>query len=512
MSRVAAARQADAMDRRGLLHRLVAGGGLALLPALAGHAAVPRDWQAQFEASTVPWKPAFATVAADLPLAAARVRGRFPDAVAGTLYRVGPAGHDLGGERYHHWFDGDGMAHRFVIAGAEVHHQGRYVATAKRAAEVRAGRRLVEGFGTVRGGWQDAASPDGMNTANTSLVLMGDELLALWEGGSATRLDPCTLETRGVKAWRADLAGAPFSAHPRVEADGTIWNFGVNAHGGMLLLYEIGPDGVVQRADALPVSDLPMVHDFAVTSGHLVFLLPPLVYDAQRRAAGASVLDSHVWRAALGMRALVIDKRDWKRQQVFSLPSGFVFHLGNAWEEETAGGTVVHLDYARSDDASSLFVDTREVMRGRLAGKAGPRLTVATLHLRSGKATQADLGVEAEFPCIDRRLTGLRHRRVIHATKTVGGLPLWSAIASTHVETGVTQRFRHGPQALVEEHVFVPDGSGPGWVLGTVLDLVQKKTVLSCFAADALADGPVAQATLACALPLGLHGVFVPAG
>ena len=65
------------------------------------------------------------------------------------------------------------------------------------------------------------------------------------------------------------------------------------------------------------------------------------------------------------------------------------------------------------------------------------------------------------------------------------------------------------PQTVVEEHLFVPDGPGPGWVIGTAFDFARKKTVLSCFVANALADGPVAQATLAHALPLGLHGVFV---
>jgi len=63
----------------------------------------------------------------------------------------------------------------------------------------------------------------------------------------------------------------------------------------------------------------------------------------------------------------------------------------------------------------------------------------------------------------------------------------------------------------VEEHVFVPDGAGPGWVLGTAFDFGRQKTLLSCFAADRLAAGPVAQATLPYALPLGLHGAFVPA-
>lgn len=227
------------IHRRDLVLRLIAAGGGPLFASLASqvpsaaHAqASSASWHAQFEASHAPWKPAFATAAADIPLTAARVRGRFPDAVAGTLYRVGPAGHDLGGERYQHWFDGDGMAHRFEIDGTTVHHQGRYVATAKGLAEVQAGRRLTEGFGTVFPGREPPSSPDSMNAANISMLPVGDDVLALWEGGSATRLDPRTLETRGLKTWRADLAGVPFSAHPRVEPDGTIWNFGVDAHHG----------------------------------------------------------------------------------------------------------------------------------------------------------------------------------------------------------------------------------------------------------------------------------------
>ena len=51
----------------------------------------PDTWRAQFDASSAPWKSAFATPKGDRPLTAAKVRGRFPDAVAGTLYRIGPA-------------------------------------------------------------------------------------------------------------------------------------------------------------------------------------------------------------------------------------------------------------------------------------------------------------------------------------------------------------------------------------------------------------------------------------
>ncbi|MGR4868321.1 carotenoid oxygenase family protein [Variovorax sp. LARHSF232] len=501
------------MQRRDLLRLLASAGATPLLAPFTTQAAELDTWQADFEASTAPWKLGFATPPSDLPLTPATVHGRFPDALAGTLYRIGPAGHDLGGERYHHWFDGDGMVQRFVIEGTQVRHQGRYVATPKRVAELRAGRRLTEAFGTVPPDASPPTSADSMNVANTSVLLVQQgEVLALWEGGSATRLDARTLETLGVKRWHADLDGMPFSAHPKVDPDGTVWNFGVSASQSLLALYEIAPEGPLRRAAVVPVAELPMVHDFAVTTRHLVFLMPPLVYDKARKQAGASFLDAHVWRPELGMRALVIDKKDWSKRQSFQLPAGFLFHVGNAWEEtQVSGGTQIHIDYVRSDNASSVFTTNRELMRGRRVVSAEPHLAVATLNLATGQATQEVLALEAEFPRIDPRRVGLRHRSVVHATQLADGRPGFCAIAHTNVETGRSQRFVYGKQAMVEEHVFVPDGKGPGWILGTALDLAQRRTVLSCFAADQLAAGPVAQATLPHALPLGLHGSFVPA-
>lgn len=497
------------MLRRELLRLLASAGATPLLTSLV-HAGTD-SWQVDFEASDAPWKIGFATPPADLPPVRTAVRGRFPDAVAGTLFRIGPAGHDLGGERYRHWFDGDGMVHRFVIEGTQVHHQGRYVKTPKRVAEVQAGRRLTEAFGTIPPGVEPPTSADSINVANTSVLPLAGEVLALWEGGSATRIDARTLDTLGLKTWRPDLAGMPFSAHPRVDPDGTIWNFGVGSSQGLLALYEIAPDGALRRAAALPVADLPMVHDFAVTERHLVFLMPPLVYDVKRKEAGATFLDAHVWRPELGMRALVVDKKNWDRRQLLTLPAGFLFHAGNAWEESTPRGTLVRIDYARSENASSVFTTNRELMRGRRVKSTDPHLTVATLNLGTGQATQEALPLDAEFPRIDPRRVGLRHRSVVHATQGTREQPGFGAVARTDVETGRSQRFVYGAQAMVEEHLFVPDGTGAGWILGTVLDVAQKKTLLSCFAADQLAAGPVAQATLPYVLPLGLHGAFVPA-
>ena len=194
-----------------------------------------------------------------------------------------------------------------------------------------------------------------------------------------------------------------------------------------------------------------------------------------------------------------------------ALPAGFLFHVGNAWEEDTPRGTQIHIDYVRSENSDSVFISNREVMRARRVKTTEPHLTVATLNLSTGRATQTALAQEAEFPRIDPRRVGLRHRQVVHATQIRRDLPGFGAIARTDVETGRSQRFSYGAQTMVEEHVFVPDGSRPGWVLGTAFDFGRQKTVLSCFAADNLAAGPVAQATLPYALPLGLHGAFVAA-
>ena len=74
--------------------------------------------------------------------------------------------------------------------------------------------------------------------------------------------------------------------------------------------------------------------------------------------------------------------------------------------------------------------------------------------------------------------------------------------------------FLYGSDWLVEEHLLVPDVAnvaGPAqWVVGTALNMRRGQTVVSVFKACAIGEGPVAQASLPYALPLGLHGCFVP--
>ena len=493
--------------RRSILKALCSAPALAI-PAFA-FAEQSDGWLSQFEAAqrNLDWSLGYVTPPDRLQSTDVAVRGRFPAAVQGVLYRNGPALHDFGGVRYHHWFDGDGMLQKFTIRTDSVDHLGKFIRTEKFIAEQQAGRRLVEAFGTKLPDVIKVTSGDSLNVANTSVLPFHGQLLALWEGGSATKVNADTLEAEGLQTWRADLAALPFSAHPRVDVDGTIWNFGVGSGQGLLILYQIGANGEMKKSEAIPIEDVPMIHDFAITQTKLVFLMPPLAMELAR-FAGNDFLDSHVWRGDMPMRVLVVDKNDFSQRRILELPAAFLFHVGNAWEDASG---VIRLDYIHSDQPDSLFGTFREVMRGRYLESAKPRLATVTIDPRRGIASREVLPIDGEFPRIDSRLTGRRHQRVIHATGSAMGKPGFTAVASTNVENGHSERYDYGANHMVEEHIFIADDNKAGWILGTCLDLTTEKMSLSCFAADSLASGPIAIAELPYALPLGFHGNFIKA-
>lgn len=464
--------------------------------------------------------PAYRSAAADgYPPRALALEGKIPPGLRGTLYRNGPGRHDLGGQRYHHWFDGDGLVQAFRVDASGVTHSARFVQTTKYTAETEAGRFLYPAFGTRFAGARAIAGPDAMNVANINVLPFAGELLALWEGGSAYQLHPDTLATLGPKVWRRDLQGMPFSAHPRVEPDGRLWNFGV-ANGRGLVLYEVAKDGRLLRADLVPVDAVPMVHDFAVTRRSLVFVLPPLVLDMERFAAGATFLDSHVWTSAQPMRVLVIDKSDWTKRSWHELPAGFLFHIGNAWEDEAG---VIRLDYMRLDDPSILFRTFREVMQdeGQITPLPAARPTL--VRLEPGRAAlQESRSEAAEFPRVDARVIGTRYA---HLYSLFGPDASGLRVAETgnsglrgiqrlDIDTAKTDRFDYGPGFMCEEHIHVADPASPregsGWLIGTAIDLKRDVTVLSVFDATNLAAGPLARASLPFSLPAGLHGNFAP--
>ena len=441
----------------------------------------------------------------------ARIEGHLPPGLQGTFYRNGPAVHERFGLRYRHLFDGDGMVQAFRFDGRGVSHRARVLATPKLVRETEAGRRLFPGFATPVDDGAPVRRADDLNTANISVLDHHGELLALWEGGSASVLDRASLQWKGFKVWGEGLEGLPFTAHPKVEPDGTLWAFGYNlVPARALVLYHIAPDGTVLGAQALDPGLLGMVHDFVVTARHLVVVIPPLVHEP---AHEGELLDALAWRPELGTRVLVVDKDDFDKRRWVQLPAGFGFHHGNGWED--AGG-VIRYDHCVADDATLMTESMRGLMRGELGRESPTRYTRFTLY-PDGRADVEGTDEEAEFPRVAPAVTGRRNRYVYTLGVSSQGSGLWRLrrVVKRDLEAGTTQSFDYGPGVIAEEHVFVPRRSptreDDGWLVGAFLDYVRGLSGIAVFDARHVADGPVARAWLEYPLPLAFHGEFSPA-
>lgn len=498
-------------SRREMLTMLAAAGGVAGLspPALglSGADPVRSAFEAALDAD--PWALGFA----DAPEGgfdgvAARIHGRLPRGLEGVLHRNGPARFTRNDWRYRHWFDGDGLVHAWRLTpGEPVTHRARFVRTHKWQAEEAAGRFLMPTFGSVPPESRGMRGPDDMNAANTSVMMIDGRLMALWEGGSAWEMDPATLESHGPKNWGEGLQGLPFSAHPKVDPDGTIWNFGQAPAREALVLWQIGADGHLRRAEM--VGDVPggMIHDFAVTERSLVFLVGNLRWEQAR----LPYLDSFRWDDSRAMRVVAFDKGDWSRRRVWDLPPGFLFHVGGAWE--TAEGTI-HLDAALSEDARFATGGARDVMRGVAQAETASdsRMRLITLH-PGGRFDQAEFAdSHAEFPQIDPRFTGLARRHTWHVGWAPGQLRGASQIVRRDLLSGATDRFDFGTAKAVEEPLFIPARAGApegeGWLVHTALDTRARASELHVFDAMHLSDGPVASWRLPYACPFGFHGCW----
>lgn len=437
------------------------------------------------------------------------VTGRFPAGLAGTFYRNGPAGHSVGGVRYRHWFDGDGMVQAWRIGPDGAAYASRYVRTHKRTAEQAAGRALFPAFATRPPGAPPLTTPARLNPANINILPLGQRLLALWETGPAWEIDRQSLETRGETVWRDDLRGLPFSAHPKIDPNGDVWNFGVQYPGGDVMLWRIGGDGTLKHFQVLPLRHPGMLHDMAVTERSLLFVLAPYVLSAERLAAGDSFLDAHDWRPDQPIRIVAVDKNDPTRQRIWEIPAGFGFHFSNAWEE--ADGTI-RFDFTLAADPGVVSRRLAGVMAGRWESAAPLRLTAFTLRPGGGVATVALSDGASEFPRIDPRQVGRRHDAVIHL-ESRGGAEWFNTVIRRDGAGAATGVWRYPDGVIPEEHVFVPPAGHDrgGWVIGTLIDPAADRQGLAVFDADRLADGPLAMVWRAGAQPPGLHGGFVAA-
>jgi carotenoid cleavage dioxygenase len=495
------------MNRRHFFHSMTAAAGAAALPSLA----IAQTAAAKAPSTLLFDNPARAPLRGwhgqDVSCESTLIEGKLPAELRGVFYRNGPGLFERGGQRYSHWFDGDGLVHAWRFTDQGVSHRARFVKTSKFKAEQEANEFLYPAFGSAIRPKRPIRSNDSMNTANTNAVLLGDKVLAMWEGGSAYALDPVTLETRGPVDLGAELKGMPFSAHPKIEPDGTFWNFGTLFN--KMVVYHLSARGELLRHAVFDMPMSAMVHDFVVTEKHLVFLIPPIGLDmAAVRAGQKSMVDAMQWRAADGIKVLVIDKSDFSRRRVLEMPAFMVFHFGNAWEKDG----VIRLDCVKSQDTGLMSEWMPRIMRGEEVRAGESHAAFVTIDLARGRVAVDTRSENLEFPRVDPRVVARRNRHVFYPVAATADAQTLNGVMRLDMDTGKTDIASMGAGVSLEEHVMVPKpGStkeGEGWLVGVGFDARRQTSFATVFDAMNLAAGPMAIARLPYWTPYCFHGHF----
>lgn len=415
----------------------------------------------------------------DLP-----VEGALPPALTGLYLRNGPNPRkgDPG-----HWFAGDGMVHGVRLeAGRARWYRNRWVRT--RVFDDADDAQLVRPDGTV---------DHTVAVANTNVIGHAGRIFALVESSFPTEIGP-ELETVGICDFGGRLTTS-MTAHPKLCPEtGDLHFFGYRFLPPFLTYHRLDASGALVQSEEIPVPAPTMMHDFAITDGHLVFMDLPIVFTPELALEGRF---PYRWSDDHGARIGVLRKGGCGADvRWMEVDPCYVFHPMNAFER----GSEIVLDVARYE---TLWDDGPE-------GFAPARLHRFTLDLEAEKAREAPLDDRAiEFPRVDERRVGRPNRHGWAVADPIVPGRLESQLVKYDLETGEVVAHDFGPGRRPGEGVMVPAhpgaGEDEGWVLCFVHDAARDASELAVLDARDFAAPPVARVLLPRRVPFGFHGNWI---
>ena len=425
--------------------------------------------------------------AVDLP-----VDGVLPAELTGRYLRNGP--NPLPGEDPGHWFLGHGMVHGVRLReGRAEWYRNRWVRTAAMA-----GRPFLT----------DAGFDRTAVLANTHVLEHGGRLLALVENGFPYELTR-ELDTVGPVDFDGRLTTA-MTAHPKADpVTGDLHFFAYGAVAPHLVYHRLSAAGELVGTAEIPGAGPSMMHDFAITDRHALFLDLPMVFALDRIGKGMPYGWDDDYPARIGVMALE------RPGEVTWLPIDpcYVFHVGGAHVAED--GRIV-LDGCRYGPAD---IDTVwKAIGGGPAGAAADAATTGRARLHrwtidpdAGTVTETALDDRpAEFPTLDDRLVGRPSRHLYTVSERDGA----AAVVKYDASTGAVTAHDLGQDTVTGEAVFVPaaDGSSDdeGWLVSITSRRDGSASQLLVLDASDVTAAPVATVTLPRGVPAGFHGSWIP--
>jgi carotenoid cleavage dioxygenase-like enzyme len=421
----------------------------------------------------------YAPVADELTDFDLTVEGSIPPELDGWYLRNGPNPRTPTG----HWFSGDGMIHGIRVEnGRAAWYRNRWVRT----------ESFEKDFPLYN---EDGTRNLRSAVSNTHVVNHAGKTLALVESSLPYEVTN-DLETVGAYDFGGQLVDS-MTAHPKIcPTTGEMHFFGYgNLFEPYVTYHRVDADGTLTVNRPVDVPALTMMHDFALTAEHVIFMDLPIVFNAE--AAGAGDMPFR-WDDGYGARLGVMRRDDpFGPIRWFDIDPCYVFHVANSYD---VGNTIV-LQAVRYP----------ELWRGHAGFDQDAMMWTWTIDLTTGTVSERQLDDRAvEFPRIDDRLAGLAARYAVSVGK--------DKLVRHDLTTGSAIEHPFGTAAspgAPGEAVFVP-GGGPadesnGYYLGYVYDAARDGSDLVILDASDFASKPVARIQLPRRVPYGFHGNWIPA-
>ncbi|MGH3635226.1 MAG: carotenoid oxygenase family protein, partial [Mycobacterium sp.] len=312
------------------------------------------------------------------------------------------------------------------------------------------------------------------------------------------------LKTLGAYDFGGKLVNS-MTAHPKICATtGELHFFGSgNIMEPHVTYHRADADGRLVISRPIDVPALTLMHDFALTADHVVFLDLPLVFNLRAALAQQDELDlPYRWDDNYGARLGVLRRDDpYGPVRWFDIDPCYVFHIANAYDLTTAGANSIVLDVVRYPD---MWRDSTEFGRDAALWRWTLDLDAETV-----AATQIDdRGVE--FPRVDDRLVGAAARYSVAVGS--GALVRYDLERDSASEHRFTTDGRRGAP---DEAVFAPapgqSDELAGWYLTYVYDPGRDGSDLAIIDASDFEGEPVACVRLPRRVPHGFHGNWLPA-
>jgi carotenoid cleavage dioxygenase len=427
--------------------------------------------------------------AVDLP-----VEGMLPPELTGRYFRNGP--NPLPGDPPGHWFTGHGMVHGIRLRDGHAEwYRNRWVRT-----------KALAGASMFR---PDGSIDHSVGVANTHVVRHAGTIMALVESSFPHVLTP-ELDTVGPCDFDGRLTTA-MTAHPKTDpVTGELHFFGYGFAPPFLTYHRLSAAGELVTSAEIAVPGPTMMHDFAITDRHAIFLDLPMTFSLARLATGMP----YGWDDGYGARLGVMPLHRPGEVRWFDVDPAYVFHVGNA---HTDGDGRVVLDAARyaPADAVVMWDDLGHDPAGHAAAAAATgaaRLHRWALDPASGDVSETLLDDRpVEFPTVDDERVG-RAARYRYAVSDAGGA---AGIVKFDAATGALTEHALWADSVAGEAVFVPSAApdraeDDGWLLSITTRRDGSASQLLVLDATDVAGAPVAAVTLPRGVPSGFHGSWIP--